>query len=101
MNRFVEILSSEEYKLVMTQFHLSQELGAKLEKYYLLHWSTEYFLETALRYTTIIHQDKEYLILYEKDNLKDVIRSKNVAVSFRFLGNGISNYGYALVKKVS
>lgn len=70
------------------------------DKYYLLHWSTEYFLASRLAYGNIIeHQGENYFIVLHKCSLEELTKCETVQLSFRKLENKL--FGIALVRPLA
>ena len=84
---------------LIREFHLSSNIYRLLHKYYLLHWSGEYFQKQY--YTKggrIVHQDEEYILVFEEDPRK-ILAATKVALSFRKLYSA-DTHGYVLVKSL-
>ena len=53
-----------------------------LSRYYLIYWSPEYFFE-QMQNGLLIHQDKEYVVVYHKCTPTKLKNARQVALSFR------------------
>ncbi len=83
------------YVHALNTFYIPPQLTHLLEKYYLLHWETEYFLETQTRTPCrIIREDIEYLVVRPTR-----IETPRVKLSFRKLPR--FKYGYVLVEPLT
>lgn len=82
---------------LLTEFNLSPRYVDRLEKYYVLHWTGEWFERCNLS-GIISHQGIQYAVCYYKCNLRDASEAKQVAISFRKLADPFYPLGYAVVK---
>ena len=82
---------------VLHSFDLTVGDIMHLEKAYLLHWSGDYFRSLYDHSPVFLHQGTKYQILFYKGEVKDILTSKKVLVSFRKLSPKYP-YGYAMVK---
>jgi hypothetical protein len=82
---------------VLTKWALESWDRSYLEKYYILHWRTDYFIDKS-NSSSLHHDGVEYLILYHRCLIAQIKESdsKEVALSFRKLKS--FPYGYVLVK---
>ena len=84
---------------ILNSFELHPELASTLDRYYLLHWSGEYFQSLYSVSPRFNHQGIPYQILFHQGDVAGVLSATKVAVSFRYLGSPYS-HGYALVRAV-
>jgi len=82
---------------VLTHWEITDRDNPSLKRYYLLHWSSEFFLH-ADYWGVITHQGLEYHIIYHNCLREHLTAVKDVALSFRKLG--FMPYGYVLVKPI-
>lgn len=80
---------------VLNKWALESWDRSYLQKYYILHWETEYFINKS-NSSTLHHDGIEYLILYHRCMIADIKKEKDIALSFRKLKS--FPYGYVLVK---
>ncbi len=67
------------------------------EKYYLLHWSSQFFIGNRLAYGNVIeHQGENYFIILHKCSMDEIALSEQVQLSFRKLENKL--FGIVLVR---
>lgn len=89
--------SSIELPELYTDFSLRPEIVSQLEKYYILHWSGEYFSDLFYRSAgRFKHQEHYYQTVFQEKQMALALRAKIVAVSFRKLPK--VSIGVALVK---
>ena len=81
---------------LMKEFRLNKSLVSFLHKYYLLHWSGEYFQKQF--YTKggrISHQGEEYIMVFI-DEPRTILSAPKVQLSFRKLYS-TDAHGYVLI----
>lgn len=92
--REIQFITAE----LIRDFTLPPETVSKLYKYYLLHWESSYFQELYYkRGAMFTHQGDRYLILWHNHDIRPIMRSVKVALSFRKLHKDDYN-GYVIVK---
>jgi hypothetical protein len=82
---------------VISKWTLDAWQRSHLSNYYILHWSTPYFLAQSNK-ASLNHEGIEYLILYHKCMVAYIKEHDQVALSFRKLKS--FPYGYVLVKPI-
>ena len=84
---------------IQSDWALSKTDISKLDKYYILHWSTEYFFKRLeIWETQILHQDIVYTVKFHNCDKSHFQWSDQVALSFR--KSMLLNTGTVLVKPI-
>lgn len=84
---------------VLTSWDISPKYIPQLERYYILHWSGEYF--SNLYYNSFArfdHQGITYTMIFYKGLVNETLAASKVALSFRKT-YGLA-MGYVLVKPI-
>jgi hypothetical protein len=82
---------------VLQKWSLTREERTILDKYFILYWETEYFLNVSGT-GKITKEDIDYLIIYPFGLPIHIPEQANVALSFRKFKS--MSYGYVLVKSI-
>lgn len=83
---------------LVTEFYLPSDIRSFLHKYYLLHWTGEYFQNLYYRSGPWInHQDNKYLVVWQDSDCRPVLAASKVQLSFRKLYQD-DIHGYVIVK---
>lgn len=90
------IRTSLEHK-ILTSFDLTTEDRSSLEISYILHWSGDYFRSLYEHSPLFERLNVKYQILFYQGDVRGILTSKKVAVSFRKLSPEYP-YGYAMVR---
>lgn len=94
MNNISEHGKIHEY---LREWNIPQYSRRYFEKYYLLHWSTPYFIGNRLAYGNVIeHQGENYFIVLHKCSMDEIAICEQVQLSFRKLENKL--FGLVLVR---
>lgn len=86
------------HKRCILDWSLPPDYADCLEKYYILHWSRDWFVKQTSS-GGITHQGTFYCIIFAQgQTIADVIAPPTVAISFRKM-HGMM-YGYAMVRGI-
>ena len=92
-------MSRSLHTAVMLDWNIPPEQSELLEKYYLLHWSGEYFMEQYRHgYGRLHHQGTNYSILFYSGMTRECMNAPDVAISFRKMK--LFPYGYAMIRSL-
>jgi hypothetical protein len=85
-------------KHASTTWDVPTSLRSEFHKYYLLHWTGDYFQKLYYSQGAMIeHQGSKYCILWYGGDCRPVLAANRVAISFRKL-NQSDPFGFALVR---
>jgi hypothetical protein len=85
-------------KHASTSWDVPTSLRSEFHKYYLLHWTGDYFQKLYYsRGAMIDHQDHKYCILWYENDPRPILAANRVAISFRKI-NQSDPFGFALVR---
>ena len=83
---------------LLTAWNVSPASRLRLRKYYVLHWSYEYFKNYKEQHFGIIqHQEKDYLTVYHKCTPLSLSLYPEIKISLRLQAGSMYTYGYALI----
>jgi hypothetical protein len=74
----------ETASAILNQFHLGEFYRSALDRYYLMHWTGNYFASKISMHQTLMHQDVEYIVICpDSTKLVYYFNQDQIRLSFR------------------